>query len=62
MRVTLIVSQEQKNVQGETIEEILEKGGYTIESVILLRKGKVILEEEVSDQDTVEVMPVASGG
>ncbi|KYK35495.1 MAG: MoaD/ThiS family protein [Theionarchaea archaeon] len=62
MRVTLILSQEQENVQGETIEEILEKSGYTIESIILLKKGKVILEEEVSDQDTVEVMPVASGG
>jgi sulfur carrier protein ThiS len=62
MRVTVILNKNPQFAEGETIHEILEKCGYTIESVILLRENQVILEEEVSDDDIVELLPVASGG
>ena len=62
MKLNLIVRRINLVQEGETIEEILKKCGYTIESVILLKKGKAVLEEDIVDDDTVEVMPVASGG
>jgi sulfur carrier protein ThiS len=62
MRVTMILNKNPRSAEGETIYEILEKCGYTIESVILLRENQVILEEEVSDDDIIELLPVASGG
>jgi sulfur carrier protein ThiS len=48
--------------EGETVEEIIKKCGYPIEGVIVLREGNVILEEDISDEDTIEIVPVASGG
>ena len=48
--------------EGETVEEIIKKCGYPIEGVIVLREGTVILEEDISDEDTIEIVPVASGG
>lgn len=62
MRVTLILDRKNLAREGETIEKILKTCGYPIESVILLKEGKVILEEDISDDDTIEVVPVASGG
>lgn len=62
MRITILFNRETWTGEGKTLEEILEKCGYTIESVILLKEGKIILEEEILDKDTVELIPVASGG
>lgn len=62
MRVNLLLNRKEMAKEGETIEEIIEECGYTIESVIVLKEGKVILEEDVSDGDFIEVVPVASGG
>lgn len=62
MKLNLVVRRTTLVQEGETIEEILKKCGYTIESVILLKDGRAVLEEDIADDDTVEVMPVASGG
>lgn len=62
MRVNVFLNKTTVTKEGETVQEILEKCGYTIESVILLKEGRVILEEEVSDNDTIELLVVASGG
>lgn len=62
MRITILLNREARTEEGETLEEILKKCGHTIESVILLKEGKIILEEEILDKDTVELIPVASGG
>lgn len=62
MRVSLLLNKKEMVKEGNTIEEIIEECGYTIESVIVLKEGKVILEEDVSDGDFIEVVPVASGG
>ena len=62
MNVTVLVNRAPVTTKGDTIEDILEQCGYTIEGVIVLREGSVILEEEVSDGDTIELVPVASGG
>ena len=62
MRVNILVNKEKIFEEGENIEEILEKCGYTIESVILLRDGNIVIEEDILNEDTIEVVPVASGG
>ncbi len=62
MRVTVVVNRESQIITGETIEEILEQCGYTIESAIVLKNGEVIIEEDVTENDTIELIPVASGG
>ena len=62
MRVNIHVNKEKIVKEGENIEEILEKCGYTIESVILLRNGNIVIEEDVVNEDTIEVVSVASGG
>lgn len=62
MKVNVRVHKKSVTKEGDTVEEILEQCGYTIESVIVLKEGRVILEEEVSDNDTIELLPVASGG
>jgi sulfur carrier protein ThiS len=49
-------------MEGETIHDILFQCQYSIEEVIILREGQVILEEEVTSGDTIELLPVASGG
>jgi sulfur carrier protein ThiS len=36
--------------------------GTNIESIIILKEGKMTLEEEISDGDTIELVNVASGG
>ena len=62
MRVTVTIKKESQVMTGGTIEEILEMCGYTIESVLVLKNGEVILDTEVKDNDTIELIPVASGG
>lgn len=62
MKVKVDINEETITKEGETIEEIIEKCGYTIESVIVLKKGNVVLEEDIADGDTIEIVPVASGG
>ena len=62
MRVNICMHGETSRKEGETIEDIIETCGFTIESVILLKGNEVILEEDVADNDTIEVVPVASGG
>lgn len=62
MNVTVVVNRKSQVLTGETVEEILEQCGYTIESVIVLKNGEVTLEEEVTENDTIELIPVASGG
>ncbi|MBU7018897.1 MAG: MoaD/ThiS family protein [Theionarchaea archaeon] len=62
MRLNIHVNKEKIVEEGENIEEILEKCGYTIESVIILRNGSIVIEEDVVNEDTIEVVPVASGG
>ncbi len=62
MKVKVNMVHEETLTEGETIEEIIEKCGYTIESVIVLKKGNVVLEEDIADGDTIEIVPVASGG
>ncbi|MGD2248355.1 MAG: hypothetical protein PVF58_08090 [Candidatus Methanofastidiosia archaeon] len=62
MKVTVTVENTTCTVKGETIEEILERSGYPIASVLVLKEGSVILAEDVSDNDCIELLPVASGG
>jgi sulfur carrier protein ThiS len=70
MKVTIIfpskntpkMNSESITMEGETIHHILTQCQYTIEEVIILREGQVVLEEEVSSGDTIELLPVASGG
>ena len=62
MRVNIVVHKSETVEEGETIEHIVEKCGYPIESVILLKQGEIIIEEDVQDLDTIELIPVASGG
>lgn len=62
MRVNVLYDGKTTEEEGKPLEEVLEKYGYTIEGVIFLKEGKVILREDISDEDTIEVMPVASGG
>jgi sulfur carrier protein ThiS len=49
-------------LEGKTFQDILSQCQYTLEEVIVLKDGRVIIEEEVSDGDTIELVPVASGG
>jgi sulfur carrier protein ThiS len=62
MKVQVTVEGRTNWIEGQSIEDILEKCGYPIESVILLKEGSVIPEDDVSDRDAVELLPVASGG
>jgi sulfur carrier protein ThiS len=62
MKVTVTVENTTCTVKGETIEEVLECSGYPIASVLVLKEGSVILAEDVSDNDCIELLPVASGG
>lgn len=62
MNLTVIVNKAPHIFEGENLEEILGKCGYSVESVILLREGKIIVEEDIMNGDTVEAVPVASGG
>jgi sulfur carrier protein ThiS len=62
MKVQVTVEGRTNWMEGQSIEDILEQCGYPIESVILLKEGSVIPEEDVSDSDAVELLPVASGG
>ncbi|MGC1122464.1 MAG: MoaD/ThiS family protein [Candidatus Methanofastidiosia archaeon] len=62
MKVRVTVDGRTNWMEGQSIEHILEQCGYPIESVILLKEGSVITEEDVSDNDVVELLPVASGG
>lgn len=51
-----------QTVEGETLHDILSQCQYTIEEIIILREGQVICEDDVSTGDTIELLPVASGG
>lgn len=62
MRVKVHFSGKTCEEEGQSLSEILEAMGTNIESVIILKDGKVTLEEEVSDGDTLELVNVASGG
>lgn len=65
MKVTVAAPDSPTNpttLEGKTLLDILSQCQYTIEEVILLKDGRVIIEEEVCDGDSIELLPVASGG
>lgn len=62
MKITVTVENITRTVEGETIEDILKCAGYNIASVLLLKEGSIILAEDVSENDAIELLPVASGG
>ncbi|MBU7038354.1 MAG: MoaD/ThiS family protein [Theionarchaea archaeon] len=62
MKVQITVDGKTNWIEGQSIEHILEQCGYPIESVILLKEGSVVVEDDISDHDAVELLPVASGG
>lgn len=65
MKVTVIAPDSPTNpttLEGKTFLDILSQCQYTIEEVILLKDGQIIIEEEISDGDSIELLPVASGG
>ncbi len=46
-----------------TVEDVLEKCKYTTETAVVQRDGKILTEDEVvDDNDTVQIIPVVSGG
>jgi len=62
MRLTILFSGMKQVVEGTDLNEILGKLGTNIESVIVLKDKKVILEQDVSDGDEIELVNVISGG
>lgn len=62
MRVTVTIKGVSQVITGDTLEEVFETCGYAIESVIVLKNGEAILDTEVKEDDTIELIPVASGG
>ncbi|MBU6998081.1 MAG: MoaD/ThiS family protein [Theionarchaea archaeon] len=62
MKVRVTVNGTTAWMEGQSIEYILEQCGYPVESVILLKDGSVVPEDDVSDNDAIELLPVASGG
>ena len=45
------------------IKKILEQLGIDLKNYVILKNGEVVLEEEyVSNNDEIELIPVASGG
>ena len=62
MKLVLKLRGELKEVEGRDIFEILSKVGFNIDSVILKRGSQIVVEQEVCDGDTLELIPVASGG
>lgn len=46
-----------------TISDLLERLGYSRETVVVRRNGKIVVEEEhLSNGDLVEIIPVVTGG
>jgi len=62
MKLTILFAGKNITEEGRDLTDILGKIGTNMESIIVLKGGKVVLEEEVSDGDTIELVNVASGG
>jgi sulfur carrier protein ThiS len=62
MRVRVHFSGRTCDEEGQNLSQILKAMGTNIESIIILKEGKMTLEEEISDGDTIELVNVASGG
>jgi sulfur carrier protein ThiS len=62
MKLTILFGGKNITEEGQDLTDILGKIGTNTESIIVLKGGKVVLEEEVSDGDTIELVNVASGG
>jgi len=46
-----------------TISDLLERLGYSRETVVVRRNGKIVVEEEgLYNGDSVEIIPVVTGG
>ena len=46
-----------------TVSDLLERLGYSRETVVVRRSGKIVVEEErLSNGDLVEIIPVVTGG
>lgn len=46
-----------------TIVDLLEQLGYSRETVVVKRNGKIVAEEErTSDGDSIEIIPIVTGG
>ena len=54
---------EQINFEGTKVSELLEQLGVNPETVLVLRKSEVIIEEEtLQEHDFIELLSVISGG
>jgi sulfur carrier protein len=46
-----------------TIAELLEQLGYNRETVVIKLNGKIVVEEErISEGDSIEILPIVTGG
>ncbi len=46
-----------------TIADLLRKLGYSRETIVVRRNGKIVVEEEhLSDGDLIEILPIVTGG
>ena len=46
-----------------TIADLLQKLGYSRETIVVRRNGKIVVEEErLSDGDFIEILSIVTGG
>jgi len=66
MKITLIIGENKriKEIQeGTTIKNILDGEDISIETVVVKKNNKIVIEEDfLEDGDTVEVIKVIYGG
>jgi sulfur carrier protein ThiS len=63
--ITVVFLREKRNleVEGNSVAEVISKLSLLREQYVFIKNGKIICEDEsLSDGDTLELFPVASGG
>ena len=59
----IIVNDEEKQLEVKRVREIFEKLGLNPEEYVVVKNGEVVLlDEPIEEKDTVELIPVVSGG
>ncbi len=64
MAVTLILRDKEYLVKpGMTLEHSLEKAGLSLQSILAIRNGEMLTEEEIlHDGEVIKLVAVISGG